>query len=124
MKTFFACIALSLGFATTVVQANPSCDECRRAAERTAQACESAATSEMRRQICRTGLRQALGRCDQTKCKQTAPIADACGQCRKDVQLKAQACQSAARNQAERDACTAAMKEGDAACGQRFCQKG
>lgn len=124
MKVFLISIALSLFCVAVPVNASERCDECRRAAEHKAQACESSARSEMQRQFCSVGLRDALKKCESKSCRPQAPVADECAQCRKDVQLKAQACESGARDKVARDACTAAMKEGNAACEKRFCQKG
>jgi hypothetical protein len=124
MKALLACVALSFCCMTVSASAATNCDECRRTAERKAQACESAARVEMQRQICRTSFRDALRRCDSSACRQNAPVADECAQCRKDVQMKAQACQSGARDKAAREACMAAMNEGNAKCQKSYCQKG
>lgn len=112
------------GACKNIEPAANECESCRVDAQRKAQACESKARTEMERQMCRTGLREAMKRCDSDGCRQSAPVVDECAQCRKEVQLKAQACQSGARDKAQREACVAEMNEGNASCAKSSCQKG
>ena len=105
--------------------AQGACDDCRQAAMREAQRCQSAAAKPTDHEACKARFSQAAQVCNAGACKAQAAKGGSggeCVKCQNTVQAEAQRCFSAARGEGDRSSCAAKMKTAGDACLAGICK--